>query len=563
MKEVRKTEKKKTQPSTRTKNKTALLEQLESEWQRVAGALRRSETMFRKITEKSIVGVYLIQDEKFRYINPKMAEIVGYEVDELVDVRGPHHVVLPEDWPQVEENLRKRMAGEVEAIHYRFRGIKSSEEIIHIEVYGSRTDYQGRPAVIGTILDITERVEAERNLQSQLHRFQVLYHIALAMAAEHTLEENLALIVDKCRQLLAADVSLIAVSEESLARMILCAQSGLRRAELEGTPMEFLKKQQVNACLEKAGDDAEALFAMLQAIGKNEFRDERLSSGIAIPLRMSKATIGIFCVGSRSTRAFSEFERDSLSLIGNIAALEITRKRAEERVAQSESQLRLLSKQLLRAQEDERRRLAQELHDGIGQSLSAIKFKIESSMKPIAGIPSRGSAAALETLVSMIQSTVEEVQRIAMDLRPFILDDLGLIATLRWFLRQFQSTYSTLKVEGRIAIKETDIPESLKIVIFRIVQEALNNVAKHSHADRVQFALRKRNNRIELLVNDNGVGMDGTSVSNSGGCGKGFGIASMKERAEFSGGRLLFETDPIRGTSVAASWPYKGPAIGK
>jgi PAS domain S-box-containing protein len=177
--DIRKNEKKKAQGSNRMKNKAALREQLESEWQRVAGALRRSETIFRKITEKSIVGVYLIQDDKFRYVNPKMAEIVGYKFDELVNVRGPRHVVHPEDRPLVEENLRKRISGEVEAINYRFRGIKSSGEIIHIEVYGSRTDYQGRPAVIGTILDITERVEAERNLLSQLHRFQALYHIAL------------------------------------------------------------------------------------------------------------------------------------------------------------------------------------------------------------------------------------------------------------------------------------------------------------------------------------------------------------------------------------------------
>jgi signal transduction histidine kinase len=383
------------------------------------------------------------------------------------------------------------------------------------------------------------------------------------MAAERTLEANLALVVDQCRQLLAADVALIAVSEESLERMILCAQAGLRRADLAGTPLEFLKKRQVEACLEKAGDDEEALFKALKAVGKHEFHEELLLSGIAIPLRMRKATIGILCVASRSKRAFSEFEKDSLGLIGNIAALEITRKRAEERVAQSESQLRLLSTQLLRAQEDERRRLAQELHDGIGQSLSAIKFKIESSMKPIAGTQAPGGAAALGTLVSMIQGTVEEVQRIAIDLRPFILDDLGLMATLRWFLREFQNTYSTLKVECRIALKEHEVPESLKIVVFRIAQEALNNVAKHSRADRVQFVLRKRRNRIELVVRDNGVGMAGTCVGNSGSCGKGFGIASMKERAELSGGLFRLETEPNNGTCVTASWPVDELSICK
>ncbi len=161
---MRRSLKTKEEPSrdlTGLNHKAAQLRQLESERRRVAEALRQSETMFRKITEKSIVGVYLIQDHIFRYVNPKMAEICGYEVSELVDTRGPKDVVWHEDWPLVEENLRKRIFGEMEAINYRFRGIKRTGEIVHMEVYGSRTDYQGKPAVIGTILDITDRVKAE------------------------------------------------------------------------------------------------------------------------------------------------------------------------------------------------------------------------------------------------------------------------------------------------------------------------------------------------------------------------------------------------------------------
>ena len=290
---------------TRVKRKAAQLKQLESDHRRVDEALRQSETMFRKITEKSIVGVYLIQDDLFRYVNPKMAEIFGFEVSGLVDKRGPKDVVLDEDWPLVEENLRKRIYGEMEAINYRFRGLKPTGEMIHIEVYGSRTDYQGRPAVIGTILDITDRVKAE------------------------------------------------------------------------------------------------------------------------------------------------------------------------ERLAQSENELRHLSAQLLRAQEDERKRLAQELHDGIGQSVSAIKFMIETCLKRIRENPNSEITGQLEMLLPMAQGTVEEVQRIAVDLRPFIIDDLGLVATLRWFLRQFQNTYSNIRLDNRIGLEEQEIPEALKIVIFRIAQESL------------------------------------------------------------------------------------------
>jgi PAS domain S-box-containing protein len=543
---------------TRVKLDTAQFRQLESERRRVVEALRQSETMFRKITEKSIVGVYLIQDEIFRYVNPRMAEIFDYTADELVDKKGPEDVVLDEDWPLVQENLRKRIAGEMESINYRFRGVRSLGEIIHMEVYGSRTDYGGRPAVIGTLIDITKRMEVERDLQMQLHRFQALYHIAMAMAAEHSLEENLSLLVSKCRELLKTDVSFIAFSDGSANKMSIGAQSGLRRHNLKNLPANFLGKNEVGSESLARSEEAEACFKQLQAMAKKEFSDERLLSGIAVPLRARNTPIGVLCVGSHSNITFSESKKDVLRLMGNIASLEIARKQAEERLAQSEHELRHLSAQLLRAQEDERKRLAQELHDGIGQSISAIKFKIETCVKQIQENPAN-TTRQLETLLPMVQSTVEEVQRIAVDLRPFIIDDLGLVATLRWFLRQFQNTYSDIKLDNRISLEEHEIPESLKIVIFRIVQEALNNVSRHSLATRVQVALGKRKGRIELLIKDNGRGINNPSAASPPRRG-GFGLSSMKERTELSGGIFRLDTGPSLGTCIAASWPLKSSA---
>jgi PAS domain S-box-containing protein len=539
---------------------TAQLRQLESERRRVTEALRQSEAMFRKITEKSIVGVYLIQDEIFRYVNPKMAEIFGYAAHELVDKRGPEDVVLEEDWPLVRENLRKRISGQMESINYQFRGVKSRGEIIHIEVYGSRTDYGGRPAVIGTLIDITKRMEVERDLQMQLHRFQALYHIAMAMAAEHSLEENLALLVSKCRELLKTDVSFIAFSDGNSDRMFVGAQSGLRRNKLTNLPAGSLAKNEAGSESLTPGEEAETCFRQLQALAKKEFRDERLLSGIAVPLRARNTPIGVLCVGSHSNTTFSESKKDVLCLMGNIASLEIARKQAEERLAQSENELRHLSAQLLRAQEDERKRLAQELHDGIGQSISAIKFKIETCVKQIRENPNSETTRQLHTLLPMVQSTVEEVQRIAVDLRPFIIDDLGVVATLRWFLRQFQNTYSDIRLDNRISLEEHEIPESLKIVIFRIVQEALNNVSRHSLAKRVQVALRKRKGLLELLIKDDGRGINSHSGTSSLGRGRGFGLSSMKERTELSGGVFRVDTGPNLGTCIAASWPVKTSA---
>lgn len=126
--------------------------------------LRESEDKFRSLTEKSLVGVYLVQNGLFRYVNPKLAEIFGYTAEDLIDQKGPQHLVAPEDWPMVGENLRKRLEGESSDINYTFRGLKKDGTLIDVEVFGSKSEFNGRPAVLGTLLDITARKEAERVL---------------------------------------------------------------------------------------------------------------------------------------------------------------------------------------------------------------------------------------------------------------------------------------------------------------------------------------------------------------------------------------------------------------
>ena len=137
-------------------------------------ALLESENEFRSLAEKSLVGIYLFRDGVFKYVNPKLAEIFGYTVEELIDKKGPQDLALPEDWLIVEENIRRRISGEIEAVNYNVRGIKKNKDIIYIEVYGSRTIYQGQPAVIGTLLDITERKRGEDSLKESEAKFQRL-----------------------------------------------------------------------------------------------------------------------------------------------------------------------------------------------------------------------------------------------------------------------------------------------------------------------------------------------------------------------------------------------------
>lgn len=146
--------------------------------------LRESEKKFKSLVEHSLVGVYLIQNGVFKYVNPKLAEIFGYSQDVLIDKKGPQDLVYPEDWPIVKENLRRRLEGEIESINYSFRGRKKTGKPFDVEVFGSRTLYRGQPAVIGTLLDITERKQAEKRLKRSLEKQQrIIREIIHAMAS--------------------------------------------------------------------------------------------------------------------------------------------------------------------------------------------------------------------------------------------------------------------------------------------------------------------------------------------------------------------------------------------
>ncbi len=230
------------------------------------------------------------------------------------------------------------------------------------------------------------------------------------------------------------------------------------------------------------------------------------------------------------------------------------RRRAEEALRESDKELRILSNQLLSTEEKERKRIARELHDGIGQALSAIKFSVENSLRELRQSPEHTELNSLEAVIPLTQKTIEEVRRIVKDLRPSILDDLGILATINWFCREFQNVYSGIRIKREIQIHENDIPSPLKTVIYRILQEALNNVAKHSQADLVQLSLQKTYKGVELTVHDNGTGFDLPEAISLLPSRRGFGLASMRERAQLSGAEFEIKSAVGEGTTIRVVW---------
>jgi PAS domain S-box-containing protein len=135
-----------------------------SERKRTEQSLKESENKFRGLAEKSPVGVYIVQDWMFKYVNPRFAGIFGYNVEEMTLKMGPKDIVLPDDWPKIEEGLQKKLAGEIESLYYEIRGLTKKGDFVDIEVFGTMTAFESRPAVVGSVLDITERKHIEDDL---------------------------------------------------------------------------------------------------------------------------------------------------------------------------------------------------------------------------------------------------------------------------------------------------------------------------------------------------------------------------------------------------------------
>jgi len=272
--------------------------------------------------------------------------------------------------------------------------------------------------------------------------------------------------------------------------------------------------------------------------------------------RVSEGDLTARVSGTSHVELLERLKTVTNQMIDSVSTEITERQRADEALRKSEEELRHLSSQLLEVQENERKRISRELHDSIGQSLTAIKFGLENARSQAPQGTAGASVELLATLIPLVQEASEEVRRIHTDLRPSMLDDLGILTTINWLCREFQVVYTGIRIEKQIDIEENDVPEPLKIIIFRILQEALNNVAKHSHADFVRLYLGKTDEIIRLAIRDNGRGFDMWDVLTAEVAEKGFGMTSMKERAELSGGTFTIESSPGEGTVVEASWPY-------
>jgi two-component system NarL family sensor kinase len=209
---------------------------------------------------------------------------------------------------------------------------------------------------------------------------------------------------------------------------------------------------------------------------------------------------------------------------------------------------------LLSGQEAERLRVTSDLYSGVAPVIHMAKFTLERAMQQFLHGTAEEALEAMNEASRQLKNVLSELGKISSELRPSLLDDLGLLPTLDWLCRNFEETYRQTRVERIIEVREQQVADHLKLEIFRIIQEALSNVARHANATRVRVTLTINGDELLATVEDDGLGFDANELFYGNSCLLGIGLLSIKKRICATGGRMLLDSVTGRGTVIGAAW---------
>jgi signal transduction histidine kinase len=279
--------------------------------------------------------------------------------------------------------------------------------------------------------------------------------------------------------------------------------------------------------------------------------EEGTRSMVVVPLLVQEQLIGSLNLGSQVPAAFSSAHVNIARQVAYTLAVAIQHVRLYEQVRSGRERLQALSRQLITAQEAERRHISRELHDQIGQTLTAVKINLQSLQR----LPDHAaSVARLEEDIGILERTLQQVRNLSLDLRPLLLDDLGLGAALRWYVdRQVQRAGFAAQVV--IRPPDTRVAPEVEVTCFRVAQEAITNIMRHAQARQVSVQLVHGPGELEMTIRDDGVGFDVQAAHERAAQGASLGLLGMQERAELVGGRIDIVSAPGRGTEIRARFP--------
>ncbi|MBI4279408.1 MAG: GAF domain-containing sensor histidine kinase [Armatimonadetes bacterium] len=275
---------------------------------------------------------------------------------------------------------------------------------------------------------------------------------------------------------------------------------------------------------------------------------------VTVALRVADGVVGVMNLLLPDRRVLTSREMQILSALGNQIGLAVERARLYEEAKVREALRGDLLKKLISAQEDERRRIARELHDEAGQALTALILNLEMAERAAQG----EEQLRLQRLRTIAEQTLSEIRKLIYDLRPTILDDLGLPAAIRWYVKESVERQG-VQVAVHLSGLERRLPGHMETAVFRIIQEALTNVVKHAGATRATVRVDASAGQITLAVEDNGRGFQ-AAVTRTASVDGGMGLIGMRERAELLGGQWHVRSAPGQGTAVTVKIPLPAAA---
>lgn len=502
--------------------------------------LRRSEGRYRAVVEQTKAGVLLADADSLRVLESNVAlrRGLGYSVEELEGMTL--YELIDDDPARVEENMRRTLREERTHIgEGRYR--RKDGTLADVEVYATIVPHDGTDAVCVISHDVTEPKRTEENLRRSLGVLLALREAGQILGSTLETEEIVTRLLTIMRGVSGLTAAVISVEDELGQPRI------WREVGLEGLWRRARYAPQAEEARRAVLDNGEhQLFRLRGPEGEGQL------VGLCLPLRMKKRIAGVLEAYGPESLA----EEDAVGILESLAtqaasALENARLYGE--LAERERRLADLIGQFFTAQEEERRRVAYEVHDGLAQIAAAAHQHLQG----FARFHPPASEEARELLgqtLELVQRTVGEARRVIANLRPTVLDDFGLGTALRLEADHLRTEGYQIDYESNLD-KDERLPVSVETALFRIAQEALTNVRKHAGANRLRLTLDRSEGGARLCVRDWGRGFDPSAPQVGGGPGERMGLNSMRERVALLGGSFQVQSRAGVGTLVTVEIP--------
>jgi PAS domain S-box-containing protein len=522
---------------------------------RAEAALRESEVRFRAIFERSAIGIALV-DTAAHPIESNLAlqTMLGYTADEL---RAMPFTAFthPDDAHADAQLFAELAAGRREFYQITKRYIRKDGQVVwgSLRVSLIRDPQGAVQFAIGMVADITERQQAEEALRTYTRRLEDLRDIDQIILTAPSPSEVAEAVIHRLQTLLPCNRAELVLADWETEEAVIVAQVsdrptsvtvGYRYSLADRLPRPALLEGRI--VVEHGLPSDGPASPLLQRLW-----DEGMRARMLVPLMAQGRLIGTIHLAADRPFTPTEDQRTLARELADHLAIGLQHARLLAEVQAANARLQALSRQLVTAQEDERRRISRELHDEVGQALALVKLNIRAVQR-MAGATEL--APRLEQSLGVIEDTLLRVRALALDLRPSMLDDLGLLAALRWYVDQ-QAGLAGLAAEVSAADTLGRLPTEIETVCFRVVQEALTNVVRHAQARNIRVMVEQHDAGVDLCISDDGAGFEASAALARAVQGQSGGLLGMRERVVLCGGRLTIESSAECGTTTRAWIP--------